>query len=246
VDSDLYEEFAAVERDHWWFQGRRAIVEDVLDRWLPPSSSSPRKILDIGCGTGEMLEMLTRFGDVVAMDASEAAVAHCRRRFGDTVNVTTGVVPDDLPVGPSFDLVSAFDVIEHLDDDADALQRLRSVLMPGGTIIVTVPAFQSLWSVHDDRNQHRRRYNAPLLTTRLVDAGFTVRFMSYFNSLMFPAIAAVRLIQRLQTTERATSNVALPPRPVNAGLRRAFAAERALLRRGRLPFGTSIVAVAAA
>lgn len=242
MDSDLYDEFAAVESEHWWFQGRRAIVNDVLERWLLPAAS-PRRILDIGCGTGEMLEMLTRFGDVVALDASEAAVTYCRGRFGDTVKVTRGLVPDDLPVDEQFDLVSAFDVIEHIDDDVGALKALRDITAPAGTIIVTVPAFPSLWSVHDERNQHRRRYRAPVLTERMTDAGYAVQFVSYFNSLMFPAVASVRLIQRFQRREKAASNMALPPPKINAGLRRAFASERAVLRRGRLPFGTSIVAV---
>jgi SAM-dependent methyltransferase len=240
VDSALYEEFAAVEREHWWFQGRRAIVADVLERWLPPP---PLRILDIGCGTGEMLDMLTHFGDVLAMDSSPAAVAFCHERFGTTAEVVQGYVPDDLPTGELFDVVSAFDVIEHLDDDRVALRRLRSLTAPGGMIVVTVPAFQFLWSAHDVRNHHRRRYTRPELRARLLEAGYEVPLISYFNTFLFPPAALGRLLQRLRRVDHTPATFSLPSSPANAGLKRVFAAERFVLRRGRFPFGVSILAI---
>jgi SAM-dependent methyltransferase len=244
MDAALHHQFAEIERDHWWFQARRDIVASVLRRRLGPGA--PRRIFDAGCGTGEMLEMLTEFGRVSAVDLSEDAVRSCRGRFGDEVEVGQGGIPADLPGPGQVDMVTAFDVLEHIDDDAGALAAIQAVLPPGGVLALTVPAFAFLWGPHDVLSQHRRRYTRPRLRRLLEDAGFAVDRISYFNTLLFPAVAAVRGFRRLRPgrKEEARSDFTMPPPLVNTVLRRVFAAEAGFLRVASLPVGVSILAVA--
>jgi SAM-dependent methyltransferase len=241
MEDVVYDQHAALEQKHWWFQGRRHILAGVLRDRLGNDGVN-RSILDVGSGTGEMLDMLSEFGAVRGLDMSPRAVAYCHDRFGSSVDVRVGRVPDDL--APA-DVITAFDVIEHLDDDAGALERIRAVLPPGGLFVCTVPAFQFLWSGHDEVNHHRRRYSRHELRQRLESAGFRVERLTYFNALLFPAVAGVRLIRR-RTSGDPRSDMALPPRWANRLLLHLFKFERRLVRRRSLPFGVSLLAVCTA
>jgi SAM-dependent methyltransferase len=183
--------------------------------------------------------MLSAFGSVSGLDMSPLAVAYCRQRLGDKVDVRVGVVPDDLVTA---DVVTMFDVIEHLEDDLGALRRIHAVLPPGGVLVCTVPAFSFLWSEHDVVNHHFRRYTHRTLRGRLESAGFTVERISYFNAVLFPMIAAVRLL-RPKGRRPGRSDMRMPAQWVNRILKKVFAAERFLLRFISLPFGVSLVAV---
>jgi SAM-dependent methyltransferase len=239
VDDRVYEELAAVEGSHWWFQARRRILRDVLRRVSPATVGGP--IVDIGCGTGEMLDMLREFGPVLGLDGSPIAIRHCRERFGDDVDVRLGRIPEDLPAGAA--LVTAFDVVEHLEDDQGALAAIRGSLAPGGHFVCTVPAFSFLWSGHDEAHHHFRRYTHRTLRRRLEAAGFTVERLSYFNTFLFPPVAAIRVAQRLRPGPQRGSDASLPSPWANRLLLRLFASERWLLRFTRLPVGISLLAV---
>jgi SAM-dependent methyltransferase len=241
MDAFVYDELAAVERTHWWFQGRRQIVADVLRRRLPGSARRGRRIVDVGCGTGEMLDMVREFGWVTGLDASPIAVRYCAERFGDGVDVHLGLIPDDIPHGVS--VVTAFDVVEHLEDDEKALRGIYERLAPGGVFVCTVPAFPFLWSSHDEVHHHHRRYTRRVLRQRLEEAGFVVERLTFFNTLLFPAAAAVRLLHRVLPGKGAGSDAATKAGPLNQLLLALFAAERFLLRRTDLPFGVSLLAV---
>lgn len=247
MDRSLHLQFAEIEGEHWWFQGRRRVVASVLRRHLGAGAGRrERRIFDVGCGTGEMVDMLREFGDVSAIDSSQDAVQRCRERFGGHVQVDVGWLPDDLPAPGSVDMVTAFDVLEHLDDDLDALRRVHGALLPNGVLVVTVPAFQFLWGPHDVLSHHRRRYTRAQLRHRLEEAGFWVERISYFNTVLFPAVAAVRLARRVRRrrAEPAASDFAMPSRLVNRLLLALMSSEAFLLRGGSLPLGVSIVAVA--
>lgn len=253
MDVALHQHYAALEPRHWWFQGRRRVMASVLEQLLVPRQEPPPRILDIGCGTGEMLDMLRSFGTASGMDAAPEAVAHCLARFGSDVKVMLGAVPADLPSPGQVDVVTAFDVIEHLDDDGATLHAIHQVLPLGGALVVTVPAFAFLWGPHDVVNHHRRRYTRSALRLRLTSAGFDVERISYFNTWLFPVVAAVRLKNRLRRhRDTVTSSDAhpatdftMPPPWLNWMLLQLFASERVVLRRGlSLPFGVSIFAVA--
>lgn len=241
MDSFVYDELAAVERTHWWFQGRRRILADVLRRRVPVAGSRDRSIVDVGCGTGEMLDMVREFGTVTGLDASPIAVAYCRQRFGDAVDVRLGRIPADVPDGVA--MVTAFDVVEHLEDDEKALRGIYERLAGGGVFVCTVPAFPFLWSGHDEVHHHYRRYTRRGLRRRLEDAGFVVERLTFFNTVLFPVTAAVRLLHRIAPGTPSGSDATVPSGPANRLLRAVFSAERFLLRVMDLPVGVSLLAV---
>ncbi len=241
MDDFVYDELAGAERTHWWFQGRRRILADVLRRRLPQAGAGSRRIVDVGCGTGEMLDMVREFGAVSGLDASPIAVGYCRQRFGAGVEVRQGLIPADIPDGVA--VVTAFDVVEHLEDDEKALAGICERLAPGGVFVCTVPAFPFLWSGHDVVHHHHRRYTRRLLRRRLEDAGFVVERLTFFNTFLFPAAAAVRLRHRFRPAAHQGSDAAFASGPANALLQKVFSAERFLLRVTDLPFGVSLLAV---
>jgi SAM-dependent methyltransferase len=244
---DFYADYFRSEDRHWWFIGRRNILLALLDRQVGPGPPGTRRILDVGCGAGTMLGYLSRYGAVEGVESEEAAVSLCRQRGIDNV-VRATVPPLPFPDG-RFQLVTALDVIEHVDDDAGALAEIRRVLAPGGRAFITVPAYRFLWGNQDRIAHHKRRYVAPELGARLVAAGLLPRRLTYFNSFLFPAIAAVRLGRRLlPSDDRPRSDLEMTSETgvANRLLARLFSAEAALLLRRDLPVGVSLLAIAEA
>lgn len=244
MEAEFYAEYFEAEDRHWWFVGRRQIILRALERQLPPPSTNPRKILDVGSGTGAMLGHLRRFGEVQGVDPDEAAVAFCHQRGEGAVQQ----LPDpELPFPEgAFDLVTAFDVLEHIDDDRSMLAEIRRVLGPGGTFVASVPAYRWLWGPQDEISHHKRRYHAAQLVERLGTAGFALTHISYFNTLLFPAIAAIRLLRpyRPGAAELKSDFELTPPGRVNSALAALFSLEAGLVARARLPFGVSILVIA--
>jgi SAM-dependent methyltransferase len=245
MEREFYSEYFELEDRHWWFLGRRAIFMRILDRYLaPPPRDRRRELLDVGCGTGAMLGVLERYGRAQGIDADADAVAFCHQRGALHVgHVETLPLPF---ADGSIDLVTGFDVLEHIDDDAAMLAEIHRVLRPGGQLLVSVPAFQFLWGPQDEISHHRRRYVAAQLGDRIEAAGLLVQRLSYFNTLLFPGIAAIRIARPARPGAALKSDFTLSrPGPLNAVLARIFAAEAALLARRDLPFGVSILALAA-
>jgi 2-polyprenyl-3-methyl-5-hydroxy-6-metoxy-1,4-benzoquinol methylase len=247
MDAFLYDQFADIDRRHWWFVARRQIVASVLRQQF--GSTPPGNILDVGCGTGGMLSMLTEFAPVVCgMDMSDEAIAYCRtQNFPESVQLYVGSLPDDMPKGiDAWEVVTAFDVIEHLDDDRKTIQDAYSVLKPGGIFVCTVPAFEFLWGPHDDLNHHKRRYTSKDLLSKFNEAGFTIVKSTYFNSLLFPVVAAVRLGRRaiaLGRKQEPKSDFTMPSPGMNNLLIRAFGTEAGLLKTMSLPVGVSLLVI---
>lgn len=233
-----------MEDVHWWFVGRRRILLAILKRYLGAGGTNGRKILDVGCGTGTMLTHLARFGEARGVDMDVEAVGYCHDRGLEQV---TQSAADSLPFDKdTFDLVTALDVVEHIDDDLGALREMRRVIKPGGLLLLTVPAYAFLWGRQDDINLHKRRYVARELRGRLQAAGFEVKRLTYMNSILFPAIAAIRLVRHiLPEPPKLESDFAFPaPQPLNVVLSVVFGSERYVLTRFDIPFGVSIMALA--
>jgi SAM-dependent methyltransferase len=237
---DAYREMAQTEAQHWWFAGRRAILAALLRRLRLPLRA---RILELGCGTGGNLDMLARFGEVSAMESDAVARELAVRRTGGCYKIRAGSCPDDIPfAAQSFDLVCLFDVLEHIEDDAATLAAVARLLREGGCAIVTVPAYRWLWSAHDEFLHHKRRYTAAELHAKAKAAGLRIAILSYFNTLLFPIVAAARLKDKLLGRERA-SGTGVPPAPINALLRALFATERLWIGRAAMPVGVSLFAV---
>ncbi len=184
MDSFSYEKMSSVEDTHWWFSARRNIISAVLERLRLPNNTD---ILEVGCGSGGNLEMFSRFGNVYGVEYDSYALEKARDRgIGD---IEQGALPYNLPFeDSSFDLVALLDVLEHIDDDAASLSTLYDRVKSGGVLLLTVPAYQWLWSSHDEIHGHKRRYTRKVLRTLVESSGFTVDRDSHFNSFLFPLV----------------------------------------------------------
>ena len=213
----------------------------LLDEHLAGKSN---RVLDLGCGTGTMVIHLRRYGCTYGVDVDHEAAGYCQERGIDTVVQATA---GNLPYADgTFDLVTMLDVLEHIADDRGALLEVARVLRPGGLLAVAVPAYRFLWGAQDEVSEHLRRYTASESRDRVEAAGLRVKRLTYFNTLLFPPIALVRLARRLlprPKTVQSDFNVPAPG-PMNASLAAVFAWESALVGRANLPFGVSILCLA--
>lgn len=237
----VYQQMAELDDRHWWYCARRKIIADLIRRetQLPKDAH----ILEIGCGTGHNLAMLSDFGLVEGLELDEEARALSEKRLGR--KVMSSPLPElvEVPEG-HYHLIGAFDVIEHIEDDKAALASIAAKLRPGGKFIMTVPAHQWMWSAHDVVNHHKRRYSKRVLRELLETSPLKLECIGYFNSLLFPLAVAERVGSRLRQKDDA--DVKLPPALLNLALEKVFAVERYLVGRLPLPPGLSLFAVASA
>jgi SAM-dependent methyltransferase len=196
-------------------------------------------VLDAGCGTGRNLAEFGRLGTARGVDPSRQAIEFCRRRGLGEVEAT-GI--ESLPFADgTFDLILATDVLEHIERDDVAATELRRVAAPGALLVVTVPAYRWLWSQHDDSHHHLRRYTARSLSGRLAAAGWRPVLLTYFNTLLLPPIALLRVLGRRRAPRDGRTDYQLTGALLNRVLELPMRAEAALIARGaRFPAGVSI------
>lgn len=196
MNTQYYQEYYELERKHWWFLARGEIIMAHLELLLADKikSGQPLQILNIGAATGRSSELLSALGQVVSLEYDRDCCLFTKEKLGIDI-IQASVL--DLPFEDGqFDLVCAFDVIEHVADDGLAVQEMHRVCRPGGLICVTVPAYQFLWSQHDEVNQHFRRYTAGQLRNLFKRTG-DCRYLSYFNFWLFFPIAFFRLLAKV-------------------------------------------------
>jgi SAM-dependent methyltransferase len=251
MNPEEYARMHAFEDWYWWFVARRQVALTFARDYRPDggrdgaSWRQPLRVLDAGCGTGALLERLSQDPEeeVYGVDFSREALAFSHQRG------QSRLVQGDLTALPfasdCFDMVTALDVVEHVERDVDALREICRVLRPGGVLLMSVPAYPFLWSSHDTALHHKRRYSAGMLAPRLAQAGLAIVKTTYLLAFLFPAIALFRVVDRLRRHERRPRAhlVSIPP-AINRLLIGLQEAELSVARRLSLPFGVSLFCVA--
>ena len=238
MERAVFDRMAELDQHHWWFIARRRILEALIKRVVRPPEKA--RILEVGCGTGHNIPMLKAFGTVEASELDHSARTLANQRHPGTVKEAR--LPDlSMFERNAYDLIALLDVLEHVPDDLASLRAIHRRLKPGGALLLTVPANPWMWSAHDAAHHHFRRYTKAKLEDLFLRAGLEVQLLSYFNSLLFPLIAAARAVGKI--TRRESADDRLPRDVVNSALKRVFGLEAGLIGRVPMPFGVSLVAV---
>lgn len=238
MERQAFDRMAELDTTHWWYVARRRILAALIEREvrLPPEAS----ILEIGCGTGHNLGMLGRYGELDAVELDDDARALASTRLGRPVRA--GKLPEIADeIGKTFDLVTLLDVLEHIPGDSQALAAIVRLMKPDGKLLLTIPANPWMWSAHDTVHHHHRRYRKRDISRLAREAGLEIDLLSHFNSLLYPPIAAVRLLGKLIGKEE--SDDRMPAVLVNRLLSGLFGFESRLIGKVRFPFGVSLVAI---
>ncbi len=233
-----YQTLADFEGSYWWHLGRLSVLRRQLQKAVRNPTTC--RILNVGAGTGGTVSTLAAFGTVDHVDISDEAIRFLQEHHVERVVKADGT---SLPFpNDTFDVIVATDVLEHIQDDSAALREWRRVLRPGGKIIITVPAYQWLWSEHDESLNHFRRYTASGLHILCNQNHLSVYSRTYIITFCFPLIVAYRAIRHFFNTKHSTSYVRLP-KWVNFIFTKIVEAEGAIVQFVNLPFGTSVLLV---
>lgn len=235
------ERMSEFEESYWWFVGRRRIITEMLENQL--GIKSDLKILDVGCGTGNTTLALRRFGIVYGMDYSFFALKHTIQRGIDKVVKSS---PYNLPFqSKTFDVITIFDALEHIEDDLKVLKELKRILKDDGIIFITVPAFQFLWSEHDVALSHFRRYNFKSLSAVIKQAGLLNVRYSYMISFLFPFLALYRIFSKLHKNKMNPKPTLVRfPNFINNIFQYLLFCESKIIQKTNLPFGLSLAYIA--
>jgi SAM-dependent methyltransferase len=238
----LLEATARAEREHFWFHGFRRFVSPLLEQ----AADGRRTLvsLDCGCGTGNNLALLRRYGAAIGIDLTFSGLKYATSRGDHSVAQASAT---ELPFpGEAFDLVSSFDVVYALPDDAEkaAVAEMFRVLKPGGHLVLNVAALPALRGNHSVLGGEVRRYTKPRLRWALERGGFTIERLTYTNFSILPIVASTRWLQRLSGHKESSSEISVPPAPINAALTAILAVESVALKAVNMPLGSSVLCLA--
>ena len=244
MNTKEYQQMEKFEKTYWWHRGRLYLIDKLVKAYFP-KQKEPRKFLEVGCGTGATLKVLSKFGHITGIDISKKAVAHCRKKgfkdiiLGDINSLNLRGYKNSL------DAVFALDVLEHIQDDGEMMTRAKKMLKEGGLFIITVPAHKFLWSEHDEALHHKRRYHSLEITQKLEDAGLEVVKKSYFVFFAFAPIVFFRTWNSIfgRSAYPKTSYVILP-KILNDLATNFLKLETKMLQRKGIPIGTTLVVIA--
>jgi 2-polyprenyl-3-methyl-5-hydroxy-6-metoxy-1,4-benzoquinol methylase len=240
VQSDYVEIYERLEREHWWWIARRRIIRSVLES-LQAKDKDRMRLLDIGCGAGLGIASLRDRFDCTGIEPDSHLVQRARENTG------VPILQSELPITgnlltPGFNFILLLDVLEHVEDEVEALRSTFEYLAKDGYLIINVPAMPWLWSSHDEINKHYRRYLAKQLEERIHDAGLRLYSIRYWGSLLAPAAYFGRRLHKNSKTEG--HDLRIPPRFVNQLLVESVVMEYWMTKMIRIPMGLSLLAVA--
>ena len=250
-DPSFFDLLASVEDRHFWFRARNRLILGLSKR-ISSGLKPGYLVLEVGCGTGNVLRVLQKAcpdATVVGLELWFEGLRHAQRRSAGCFLVQGDVRRS--PFGRQFDLVGMFDVLEHIQEEQETLISLWKLLAPGGTLLLTVPAHQSLWSYFDEAAHHCRRYSADEIRKKLTEAGFEVEFQSQFMACIFPMVWIFRKMSGLRKRRGSGNAMMLALAEfrlvpiVNEILTALLNLEARWIARGhRLPMGTSLLVIA--
>ena len=228
-----------LSNSHWWFVGRSKIIENVLNKYLVRNTTN--HILEIGCGSGSNLKLLSQFGKLEAFELDQSSRRHAIKK--NNINVNYGKLPNDISFNKKYDTIFLLDVLEHIQEDSESILNIYKALNINGKLIITVPAFMFLWSKHDVSSGHKRRYTKHSLNQLLKNSGFIIKYSSYFNFFLFPLIFFIRLknklIKKIDENDFKKENIF-----INFILKSIFSFEKLFIPKFSFPFGVSIIVYA--
>jgi SAM-dependent methyltransferase len=244
MNKSYYQEYFELERNHWWFKVRGKIILLLIDNDFGKKSKENIKILNVGAATGKTSENLSKYGDVTSLEFDNDCCVFAKNELG--LEIINGSILELPFANNSFDMVCAFDVIEHVENDFLAIAEMKRVCKDGGLITVTVPAFMSLWSHHDVVNEHYRRYTQKNLRNLFIQNDLSQHTSTYFNTILFIPIYTFRLITKLipkswiRSGAGSDATIANQNGFVNILMEKIFSIELYFLKFLKFPFGVSI------
>ncbi|MBL6664898.1 MAG: class I SAM-dependent methyltransferase [Rickettsiales bacterium] len=238
MNPNQYQNMLKCQESHWWFRARRNIIKTIIKRFHP----SPKAILEIGSGTGANSKMLQEFGNLSAVEPYTYARNELKKRLTNA-QILEGKLPHDLKLNQKFDLICLFDVLEHVKEDQQSLETINHHLHKNGKLILTIPAFQFLFSKHDLNLHHFRRYNKKQIINLLKQTNYQIEFISYFNFFLFPLALISRILFKIFPNSKAQDQT--PNSTINNLFYTIFNCEKFFLKNNiRFPFGLSIIVIA--
>jgi len=246
MDKSAYRTYYKLEKSHFWRIAKRELIIDHVAQLLSAKAKNTRcRILDIGGSCSLISRRLSRFGVVVSIEPDKETVSFARKNL--KVDCRVGDLPNNLPEFTNqFELITLFDVLEHVEEEHESLQTIHGLLSDDGNLVLTVPAYQWLWSDHDVALHHKRRYTTKRLRTALEKAGFEIQTMTYYTTLLFPIAAVVRLLNKIKPKpydHQPEYKVKVPNPIINFLFGCVMKFEKILLKFMNMPFGLSIICV---
>jgi len=239
MDISAYKELSELQKKHWWFRARTNIISAVLSKYVKKSET--RQIIEIGCGAGGNISLLKEFGHVSGLEMEPSVAEYAKKNTYADIRI--GHMPDNIPFNNKFDIACMLDVLEHIENDKEAVSAVHTMLSDKGLFVLTVPAYNWLYGKHDKILHHKRRYTKDVLIKLLSDNGFEILNASYFNTLLFPLVAAARVFEKIVNSSGQAIGFQTPADPINFFLYSVFSLEAGMLSKISLPFGASLIII---
>lgn len=239
---NAYQKNFDFQEKFWWFVGMRKVYSMILDKVDNPLPF--KRVLDVGCGVGNNLNILQRYGTVIGIDNSSIPLEFCiKTGFNKCVQASAADLPFEDEV---FSIVAALNILEHVENDEKIIQELKRVCRRGGTVLIITSAFPFLWGSHDEASHHKRRYKKDSLMQIIKKSDMSVERITYINIFIFHILAISRPFQRLFRKSRKRPEVEIQklPKFINSLLIMLFSLESVIIKNHNLPYGSSLLCLA--